>query len=82
MLIHDRLFCLKLGRFLAKQFPVYIGSESPAIRFTSLRSVPAPVRFKLLRQTFPSKTRQFCGFRFYIVTGIFVFTFLLYGNAD
>jgi hypothetical protein len=32
--------------FLEKQVPVYIGSDSPAIRFTSLRSVSAPVRFR------------------------------------
>ena len=40
--------------FFEKQVTVYIGSESPAIRFTALRSVPAPVGFKLLRPTFLS----------------------------
>ena len=29
--------------FFEKQVPLCIGSDSPAIRFTSLRSVPAPV---------------------------------------
>jgi hypothetical protein len=40
--------------FFEKQVPVGIGSESPAIRFISLRSVLAPIRFKLLGQTFLS----------------------------
>ncbi|MGQ7853723.1 hypothetical protein ACUN24_05695 [Pedobacter sp. WC2501] len=31
--------------FFEKQDPASIGTESPAIRFTSLRSVFAPVRF-------------------------------------
>lgn len=35
--------------FFEKHVPVRFGSGSPAIRFTSLSSVPAPVRFRLRR---------------------------------
>jgi len=45
--------------FFEKQVTVYIGSESPAIRFTSLRSVPAPVRFKTERSTYVNKQYKF-----------------------
>ncbi|RLJ77655.1 hypothetical protein BCL90_2755 [Pedobacter alluvionis] len=42
--LHD-LFVILLLYFFEKQGSVFIGSESPAIRFTSLSSVLAPVRF-------------------------------------
>ena len=45
--------------FFEKQVTVYIGSESPAIRFTSLRSVPAPVRFKTERSTYVNNRISF-----------------------